>query len=261
MPMTPSDSCPCLIRTWQAEAPIQRQACGGTLSDYTQMLLDLLPQGAVWRQESGTEGGSIQSRVLEAAAETTLLPADQRFCHLVEEADPRTSDEILSRWERWLGLPDACFPPVSGLEARRQRVVTVENATGGNSRAYFTALAALLGFDIDIEEPFPFGAGCHRAGMRRGCCCAWVVHVRCAELPAGTTVEAQAALLECLFNRLKPAHTSVFFRYDSRWCRGPVDPRDPDPCRGQRIERQRLGFDRLSPTVDRTTHRVDAVYA
>lgn len=253
--LTPSEFCRCLIKRWTDPTPIVRPACGLGLDAYLHLLLQLLPRGEVWPRDPD----SVQVKLMTAIAAMFALaaPADsvqfdstqedfsettpgfdlargrragwhfeERVCRLLDELDPRVLVELLNRWEAWLGLPDLCMPPVTGLDARRQRIVATENAVGGASPAYFTELAALLGFDIQIEEPFPLGAGCLRGGHRSGCCCTWIVHIRCVELEAGVTLAEAQAMLECLFQRLKPAHTAVFSRYGSSYCQNS----DPDRC-------------------------------
>lgn len=227
--LTPSEFCRCLIKRWTDPTPIVRPVCGLGLDAYLHLLLQLLPRGEVWPREPE----SVQVKLMEAIAATLAMPEgpgtitlEERVCRLLDELDPRVLVELLARWEAWLDLPDICMPKVTGIDARRQRIVAKENAVGGASVPYFTELAALLGFDIQIEEPFPLGAGCLRGGHRAGCCCTWIVHVRCVELEEGVTLPEAQAMLECLFQRLKPAHTAVFFRYGSSYCQNS----DPDRC-------------------------------
>jgi uncharacterized protein YmfQ (DUF2313 family) len=227
--LTPSAFCRCLLKRWTDPSPILKPVCGLGLDDYLHLLLQLLPRGEVWPRDPD----SVQVKLMEAIAATLALPGtpgtitlEERVCRLLDELDPRALVELLGRWERWLGLPDICMPKVTGLDARRQRIVATENAVGGASPSYFIDLAALLGFDVQIEEPFPLGAGCLRGGHRAGCCCAWVVHIRCVELEDGVSLAEAQAMLECIFQRLKPAHTSVFFRYGSSFCQNS----DPDRC-------------------------------
>lgn len=257
--LVPQKKCPCLPGHWTDPAPQVRFPCGLTINDYRHLFLQLLPRGEVWPRDPD----SVQVKLLEAFAALFARPAtgqgvrydatkprfsskrprmdrsgskrpaevrvEERVCRLLDELDPRLCDELLGRWEAWLGLPDLCMPKVTGLPARRQRVAAKEKAVGGATPAYFRGLAALLGFDIVIEELFPLGAGCLRAGQRPSSCgcCGWVVHVRCVELEYGVTLEAAIAMLECLFHRLKPAHTTLLFRYASSPCQ---TPGKPDPC-------------------------------
>lgn len=214
-----SDDCPCLSARWTVSLPIDRALLGTSLEDYRDMLLDLLPPGEVWPRDPA----SLQGRLMEAFAAAMLVPVEAQAQVLLDEIDPRTTDQLLGRWEAWLGLPDDCLPAVIGLDARRQRVIAKRAAEAVVSKPDFVRLAALLGFDIEIEEPFPLGAGCLRAGRRAGCCCAWIVHVRCAETVPGISLQAAAAMLECLFERQKQAQMRVFFRYASSLCHPHAD--------------------------------------
>jgi uncharacterized protein YmfQ (DUF2313 family) len=130
----------------------------------------------------------------------------------MREADPRTATETLPEWERALGLPDeiqAVIP--DSIEERQVAVAQRYASRGGQSRAFFIALAEALGYEgVTIEE---FAASQLRVGFRAGDRCtgdewafAWRVH-----LPASP---AYAQLdVERVFRRAAPAHTTVLFSY------------------------------------------------
>ena len=77
-----------------------------------------------------------EGRALDAAQ----LAADQ----ILIEADPRTTIQFFTDWERIAGLPDSCCgtDAASTLAERRARLVEKITSTGGQSRQYFIDLAA-----------------------------------------------------------------------------------------------------------------------
>ncbi|HGG9783705.1 TPA: YmfQ family protein [Neisseria meningitidis] len=101
------------------------------------------------------------------------------------------------------------------------------NETGGLSIPYFVRLAEAAGYQIQIDEPQPFRAGVNRAGDRLAPQeIMWVWHVnvrggnnRITRFRAGISAAGDRltdysdAVIESLFNRLKPAHTAIRFTY------------------------------------------------
>jgi uncharacterized protein YmfQ (DUF2313 family) len=191
---------------------------GMTSADYLAQLQALLPQGPAWPRESD----ATLTRLLQAWADE-LARVDSRAAQLIDEADPRTTFELLSDWERVAGLPDPCAGEDQSTAQRRAALHARLTTLGGQSAAYYIGLAANLGYVISITEfhehtvnddvdypiyaqPWPF---------------AWQVNAplnTIGLLSVGDTVDDPLAwwgneLLECLINRLKPAHTHVLFAY------------------------------------------------
>lgn len=192
-----------------------------TAAEYREQLKTLLPPGQAFPRDPGTtlhdllDGMSIE-----------LARVDVRASVLPQEANPTTSAELLSDWERVAGLPDKCSGVLEEtLQGRRNALLSKLTSAGGQSAAYFTALAAKLGYDITIEQFRPFRAGRSVAGdaLTNG---AWIFtwRVRAPEVTvisfrAGRSAAGEALrawgndTLECKFNQLKPAHTILLFAY------------------------------------------------
>lgn len=189
---------------------------------YLSQLQALLPPGMAWTRERASN----LARLLSAFA-AELARLDGRAHDLVEEADPRTAVELVADWERLLGLPDPCAGQAVTLQERRERVVQKLTTLGGQSRAYFIAVAAALGFAITIEEFRPFRASMSSAGdpvCDEDWWFVWRVHgpeqtIRDFRVSASVTGEPLRnwgnQILECVLARLKPAHTLVQFAYGS----------------------------------------------
>lgn len=192
-----------------------------TVDDYRELLKALLPPGRAFPRDPGTTLDSLLSAMAEE-----LARIDGRADRLLVEAIPSTTAEMLTDWERAAGLPDNCSGTLSDtLQGRRADLVTKLASQGGQSKAYFIALAARLGFTITIEEFRPFRAGMSTAGdsLTNG---DWVFTWRV--IAPETTVTyfsaGQSAAgeplrrwgngpLECRLNQLKPAHTILQFAY------------------------------------------------
>ncbi len=196
-----------------------------TLLDYAAELRSLLPQGFAWTRDPD----SILGRLLLSLASAPAA-AESLLWDLLAESDPRTATALLSDWERVLGLPDACLSREGmTLSERRDAAATRLVMTGGASRAYFAHLArTLLQQEVVIEEFRPFRAGRSRAAdaltndawtfvwRARAACLPAPIRFRAGRSQSGNPlVRHRMSSLECLFRRLKPAHTHVLFLFGS----------------------------------------------
>ncbi|MEQ8585165.1 MAG: DUF2313 domain-containing protein [Thalassobaculaceae bacterium] len=126
---------------------------------YRDQLLALAPVGQAWPRDPDARF----PRLLHGLA-GELARTHNRALDLIEEADPRTADEMLEDWERVAGFPDPCIPLASEAEARRLAVVGRLAARGGQSAAYYTLLCAGLGYAVTIADYHEFIAGEGEAG-------------------------------------------------------------------------------------------------
>ncbi len=192
-----------------------------TAADYLEQLKTLLPPGQAFPREAGTtlhdllDGMSIELARVDARAEA--LPV---------EANPASTNELLSDWERVVGLPDKCSGVLEQtLQGRKNALLAKLSSTGGQSPAYFIELASALGYAVTIEEYRPFRAGRSYAGdlLTNG---PWVFTwlIRAPETSVITFRAGASAAgerlrtwgndtLECKINQLKPAHTIALFAY------------------------------------------------
>ena len=189
-----------------------------TPEQYLIHLQALLPSGAAWPREPDT----VLTKVLHALADG-LARAHNRAVNILNEADPRTTLELLTDWERVCGLPDPCSGLAATIAERRAQVVARLTATGGQSVAYFESLAATLGFPITIVERRARFHGRRHHGTPYGgpeMQFIWEVH-----LPPETVFRRRhgqgfhgepyaswgAQVLICMLERLKPAHTRIWY--------------------------------------------------
>ena len=190
---------------------------------YLIFLQSLLPPGQAWT----TDHMAALTKVLDViAGEFSRIHI--RTDELLREADPRNTVEMLADWERVAGLPDTCTGDLETLQERRTALVQKVTGIGGQSKAYFQSIAESLGYEVEIDEFRPFICGISHCGdilngghdVRYN----WRVRVleprityfrtglsRCGE----RLMSIRAAEdLECILNRLKPAHTNLIFAYE-----------------------------------------------
>lgn len=192
-----------------------------TSADFLAAAQDLLPQGYAWPRQADATLTLFWQAVADrfAALHTRSLEL------LLVEAYPATTAAALLDWERAFGLPDECSPGASSTAQRRAALLARMAALGGQSRAYFVSIAAALGVTITITEFRPARVGFASVGDPiRGLpwSFAWRVNA-----PATTVSYARSGFasagdalatwgnetLECVFQRLKPAQTTVIFAY------------------------------------------------
>ena len=187
--------------------------------EYAAQLWALMPQGLAWKRRLE----SFIGRVLSGGGEE-LARVDQRGYVLVDEADPNTTMELLTDWERMLGLPDPCRTLSPTVEQRRWDVIMKLRRPVGQSRDFFIQIAIDLGSpDASIDEFFPFTtmslAGDNlfddewRFVWRLNAQDAHELYFTPQSVAGERLVTWGDPVLECVINRLKPAHTQVLIGY------------------------------------------------
>lgn len=184
------------------------------------ILMAMLPRGPIWRRTAPV----LSSVFLGLAALPAAFHARARN-FLEVEAFPPSAVELLGDWESALGLPDECVG-AGGTTVERQLSVSQRmTEQGGQSPAYYVAVAAALGYAVTIEECRPFRVGissCADPIRGEAWAHAWIVRA-----PAVTVTEFQVGIsscadplrswgnerLECALSRIKPAHTVLIFAY------------------------------------------------
>ena len=191
-----------------------------TADDFIRILRGLLPKGLVWVRTASSR----LTRHLEGMAEE-FVRVHNSGSNLMEEADPQTTSDMLEDWERVLGLPEFEYSPTE-VDERRNVVVGKLASTGGQSAAYFEALAARYGVtDCVVENTdqlFVWVARSPTAFMRARCtspCDSPLFRfletdgLGVDEAVAGSELFAESAGRPVFwaFEKYKPVHTRIFW--------------------------------------------------
>jgi uncharacterized protein YmfQ (DUF2313 family) len=191
-----------------------------TADDYLSLAQSLLPNGPAWSRQPD----SVTTKILAAWSEE-FARIEQRIDRLLEEADPRTTSEMLADWERNFSLPDGCLDVGASPEERRRRLTQKVVWQGGQSIPFFIDLVETLGYPgatITEFRPFQANSKCNAAINQNGWRFAWRVNV-----PVAATVRVMNATspcnsplrkwgdasLLCILSVYKPAHTILFVAY------------------------------------------------
>jgi uncharacterized protein YmfQ (DUF2313 family) len=134
--------------------------------DYAEAFQQLLPQGQAWPRHDD----SVLMKVVRGLSQIWGLIERRASDLLEQESDPRITMELLPDWERNWGLPDLCYydpanPPSIG--DRQRALVQRMTIEGAQSREFFIAQAAYIGYTITITEYRPFMVGIDAVGDNR----------------------------------------------------------------------------------------------
>ena len=168
---------------------------------YATMLRQLLPPGAAWSGEPGSE-----MRALLDALAVELRRMDAEIEAIRAEADPSTATTMLEDWERNLALPGDCVQALTEPD-RRAAIIAKLLGAGDQSKATYESLAAALGYTIASIETYP----------QMNCTSPCTSPLNSGPWPHAakitTSTGANDALLECVLRAHAHVHTFFVFNY------------------------------------------------
>lgn len=193
---------------------------GMSADRYREQLQALLPRGEAWPRDPG----AVLTALLDALAQE-FGRVDMRADNLLDELDPRTTNELLLDFERVYGLPGPCITTAQTTTERRAALVAQITEIGNLSRQYFIDLAARLGYTITITEFQQFRVGQSAVGdalYGDDWIYAWQVNAALDTInefqvnqnAVGDPLRSWGnESLECAITARKPAHTTLIFSY------------------------------------------------
>lgn len=197
----------------------------GTLVHPTYGELKVCVDGEVRVSTSKSEGRIVRFDLKFVEAGELSYPTSGA---LMRELDPRTTTELINRWERLCGLPDECIPTgTQTLRQRQQRLDAKVNLAGGiNENFYLAQLAALGRPDATItrydKSTFTCSSACTDAVNAPEWRYYWQVNMPAATnttwMTCGDPCDSALRIwgdtvVECVLNKLCPSHTYVIFKY------------------------------------------------
>ena len=192
-----------------------------TQADFLAQVAKVPPEGRAWPRDPDT----VQRQVWNAIGDAAWSLHAKAVQFLEQEANPGRAVELLRDWEIDYGLPDPCTPLNPTVGQRQAAVLAKIASQGGQSIAYYTAIAAALGYTITITEYRPlrlgfsiFGSGLMSPGWES----VWDVNAPTISAkyfrfgisafgePFWTVDNTE---LECRIRALAPARTIIRFKY------------------------------------------------
>jgi len=180
---------------------------GRSVEEYKRLLQSLLPRGRIWPRNDD----STMAEVLAGIA-TELSRVEGRQDDLIVEAHVTTTTELVTDHEEDFGLPEVGEELDTTIAGRREDLHSKLVAVGQQDKGYFIAIAAALGFTVDITEHRPAWSGIAAAGDPCGDQENIFYWTAVISIPLGVIPIIDA--LKYQFEKLKPAHTLVLFDYD-----------------------------------------------
>lgn len=175
--------------------------------------------------EAKNRDGSTLRKILIGLA-SEWLNFRSKINEVSNEYNPKTTTKLIEEWEEFVGIPDDCIPVASTIEQRRLNVLLKLAGINATTEKQFKNVASILGYNIEVSNgvststfpltlPFLLIAEASAPFTI-------VITLPSSIQPNGFTLtfpftltSQQPAILDCLFNKLKPANTQLFFRYSN----------------------------------------------
>ena len=192
-----------------------------TLTEQTDILAGYL-KNDILHQAKNKEGSNLRKVLAGLAGEWLRFRDKVNEVH--SEYNPTKTTNLLEEWERFVGIPDCCFSNTGSIEQRRLNVLLKLAGINATTAKQFENIAAILGYNVDVETgvdastfpmtfPFIFMDPAEAPFII-------VVTLDISLKPSGfpltfpiTLTSEVPEILQCLFEKLKPANTSLYFRY------------------------------------------------
>lgn len=190
-----------------------------TKTEQAQSLANYLPGGQFFISKNVKDTNF--RNLLEGFA-TELQRNEEVLIDTSVDHDIECTTLLIDEWEKALGIPDDCFPGTGDLDERRTHVIAKLALMNVATIEDFQFLATFLGFTVTIQSareafglglpsPLPFALLSEDAARFT-----WVVkgeNIANIGLPYALPFALQSAetLLQCVFNKLKPANTRILF--------------------------------------------------
>ncbi|HGP3636797.1 TPA: YmfQ family protein [Yersinia enterocolitica] len=189
-----------------------------SVTAWKNVLQQLMPRGKAWPRDVTANLSALlrgfSGRLNRAESSADLLLLEMR---------PDTTVLLLPEWEEYLALPECNIPNIT-FDSRRNAVIEKYYRKGGLAPWQIEAVAAALGFTIEVEVILPHHClrSCtyplYPARYR------FVLKVHVYQIPDGRftvldnvltpLVSDQAMMLECVLNKYRLAGTGYEFIYE-----------------------------------------------
>lgn len=169
------------------------------VNDYVAAMQALLPRGFAWpRDPDATLTGVLQGLA------PVYYRINQAANGLLVDAFPATTVYLMPEWNATLGLPGATGYTGSDVPTQQAQIVAQLIDSGGQSAAYFEAVAAAYGLPIIVSgyRPYTVDDPVDDEIAGDGWAHVWKV--------TGNTA-GDYGPLRLLFEQYKPAHTTIIW--------------------------------------------------
>jgi uncharacterized protein YmfQ (DUF2313 family) len=176
-----------------------------TDTNYQDLLYSLMPKGRLWTRDRTSN----LAKLLYAFG-GELARVDTRALDLIDERSPLKTTELIEEFEEDYDITD----PYESITKRREEIYAKEISTGSQHKGYYEGIAEALGYTVYIHENTPAWVGIAGAGDPCGDqdqLFKWIVYIYLDGLTESEDINISKLISE--INRVKPAHTHVFFNF------------------------------------------------
>ena len=160
---------------------------------------------------------SVLRKILIGLA-TGWLDFRDKINEVSKEYNPNVTTALLEEWEEFVGIPDSCIAVASTAEQRRLNILLKLAGINATTAKQFKNIALILGYQIEVGSGVDFYPTIPIAEASAPFTIVITLPIVNQDfrfpliLPFKLSAD-EPTIINCLFNKLKPANTQVYFRY------------------------------------------------
>jgi uncharacterized protein YmfQ (DUF2313 family) len=192
-----------------------------TQEEQATVLARYLPDNQLWHDKN--VDNTVLRKILLGLA-TQWLDFRNTVNEVYDNYDPTITTSLIEEWEGFVGIPDSCLGNTGTLEERRTNILLKLSGINATTAKQFETVASVLGFTVTVTNgiaasTFPLTFPIILLSVEVAPFTI-IVNLDASLKPSGfpltfpiTLTSDAPKILECFFNKLKPANTIVVFRY------------------------------------------------
>ena len=176
----------------------------------------------VLHQAKNKDGSTLRKILIGLAS--GWLDFRDKINEVANEYNPKNTTALIEDWEEFVGIPDSCIQVASTIEQRRLNILLKIVGINATTEKQFKNIASILGYSIEVSNgvstsTFPLTLPfllINEASAPFTIVITLPISAQISGFPLTlpfTLSEPEPVILNCLFNKLKPANTQLFFRY------------------------------------------------
>lgn len=180
------------------------------LDQYTDSLAAYVPGGPLFTAK-GVDG-TVFRRLLRGLA-GEFFRVNGLIKEYAEQIIPDKTTKFVTEWERVVGIPDDCFKGGGTIDERRRDVLVKLASLGVQTIADFEAIALIFGVVAQVVPGSESGIAFASKKIERFTIVISITQPESFPYTFPITFgDETTVLLECLFEKLKPANCQVLFQ-------------------------------------------------
>lgn len=191
------------------------------IATQTNILAGYLPNDPL-HQAKNRQESNLRKVLIGLASQ--WLEFRNKINEVFDEYNPNNTTALIEEWESFVGIPDSCISNVGTIEQRRINILLKLSGINATTSKQFENIAAILGYSVVVQtgvdsSTFPLTLPFILMSQEEAPFII-VVKLSVSLKPSGFPLtlpfklsSGAPEILNCLFNKLKPANTKLYFRY------------------------------------------------